>query len=112
MPSYFVGNKAYDYNKNISTAALGTIGELGVCNDLFKAGYHVFRSVSPDGICDLIAIKNSKIRFIEVRSAKYQNDGKMTYEKKSSDIVTEFAVFCHKTNEVHYFDKTPLPHRL
>ena len=45
--------------------------------DLLAKGYEVFISLSPDGSCDLIALKNGKCLRIEVRTSHYASDGQV-----------------------------------
>jgi PD-(D/E)XK endonuclease len=51
---------------------LGAANELRVCTDLLTRGWSVFRSVSPNCPCDLIAMRGSKILRVEVRTG-YRN---------------------------------------
>ena len=50
-------------------ATKGTISELRVTLDLLTKGFHVFLPCSPASPCDLIALKNTKLIKIQVRSA-------------------------------------------
>ncbi len=63
----------YRYSVRLPPHTVGAVCELQVCVDLLQLGYHVFRSVSPHGRCDLIAILDDAIIQIEVRAAKKGN---------------------------------------
>lgn len=58
------------YEVNISPNNIGAICELQACSDLLMRGFSVFRSVTPNSKCDLVAIHNSKCYRVEVRAAK------------------------------------------
>jgi hypothetical protein len=54
--------------KEIPKDSIGTIGELLTACDLLKKGYEVFKSVSHQCSCDLIASKDGKLLRIEVKT--------------------------------------------
>lgn len=55
----------------ISRGNVGAIAELMVCENLLRKGYEVFRAVSPNSKCDIVAIdKSGKCIQIEVKAAK------------------------------------------
>jgi hypothetical protein len=54
--------------KGKNTGITGTISELRVSVDLFAKGYDVFRALSHNSPCDLVANKDNKFLRIEVRS--------------------------------------------
>jgi hypothetical protein len=58
----------------LSTGKRGAISEMLVASDLLDRGYEVFRSVSQDCSCDLLALKDGKASRIEVRTG-YSNKG-------------------------------------
>jgi GTP:adenosylcobinamide-phosphate guanylyltransferase len=71
-------------NTNLSTNAVGYVGELTVAIDLIKKGFQVFHSLySAD--CDLIIFNDKVIKKIEVKTGHYkQGDlriGKLQYGK-------------------------------
>jgi hypothetical protein len=47
----------------------GAASELVVCVDLIRRGYDVFRAVSAQCCCDLIAVKGINVLRVEVRTA-------------------------------------------
>ena len=61
---------------NVSTSTTGTISELRVAADLLAKGYHVFRSLSPNCPCDLVAMYNGLVMRLEVRTTRESLDGK------------------------------------
>lgn len=56
--------------KGISMGTVGALNELRVCVDLLSKGYDVFRSVSPNCPCDLVAAKNGRLLRVEVRTVR------------------------------------------
>lgn len=60
----------------VKIGSIGAIAELLVCADLLKQGFDVFRSVSINAACDLIALNQSgQFCRIEVKSAVVRNGG-------------------------------------
>lgn len=55
--------------------ATGAASELLVAADLLRRGYHVFRSVAPDGACDLLILQGKSVLRIEVKTAYRNRDG-------------------------------------
>jgi hypothetical protein len=53
----------------LPTGTVGAISELVVCNALMRAGFSVFRSMSPACVCDLIAMRDGELLKIEVTTA-------------------------------------------
>lgn len=47
----------------------GAASELVVCVDLIRQGWDVFRAVSPQSVCDLVALKGPLSIRVEVRTA-------------------------------------------
>src|SRR5262249_32283830 len=66
-----------DIRANSST--IGAIGELVAATDLMRRRYEVFRALSPDSSRDLIALKNSITRRVEVRVGHRLEGGKLQY---------------------------------
>lgn len=58
------------YGIYLSPHNVGAVCELQVSADLMQHGFYVFRSVSPNAPCDLIALFNGKPFCVEVRAAK------------------------------------------
>jgi Holliday junction resolvase len=65
--------------EKISTGKTGAISELLVCANLLEKGYEVFRSVSQDCSCDLLAMKDNKILKIEVKTVAINKNGSLNY---------------------------------
>lgn len=53
--------------KNLSCGGVGAVGELLVAADLMLKGYDVFRNLSPNGLADLVALKNDRVWRIQVK---------------------------------------------
>lgn len=80
-----------------STGSKGAFGELLVSADLLKQGFHVFRSVSPNCPCDLIAMDfMGRVSRVEVKTSKPS----VLEVAGKSDIV---AVVDSDTLEVKYY---------
>lgn len=61
---------------HLSPAGIGAYGELVVCADLLKRGFHVFRSISPDSPCDLVVMTRAgRVLRIEVKSGYIVPEG-------------------------------------
>jgi hypothetical protein len=59
------------------TGHTGAASELVVCVDLIRRGYDVFRAVSPQCSCDLIAMKGINVFRVEVRTSQVLPNKKM-----------------------------------
>jgi len=66
--------------RGLSTGTVGAIGELMVASDLMQRGYHVFRALSPNAPCDIVAFRaaESPIK-IEVKTGSRRPDGTLAY---------------------------------
>jgi len=53
----------------------GAISELRACSYLLSSGYEVFRNVSAHGSIDVIGIKDGKVYYFDVKSARLAADG-------------------------------------
>ena len=95
----------YAYDNMIASGTVGAISELMVSSDLMKKGFAVFRALSPNCICDLIAIKNGGFFRVEVTTGYKSQKNKISHAKKKSksdgrcDII---AIYIRNTNEVSY----------
>lgn len=98
--SYNIYEPVKDYGE-VPRGTVGAIAELAVSIDLMAKGYSVFRPLSPNCFCDLIAIKGDEIKMIEVRSGNKDSHG-VVFSKKRSDKVTDFAVYIHAENSITY----------
>lgn len=67
--------------ENLCPSSKGTLNELRVALDLISKGFYVFRSLSPNSPCDLVAIKKEKTLLIEVKTLQYTVDGKYVCSK-------------------------------
>lgn len=71
----------------LSSGAIGTISELIVCSDLLQMGFYVFRSVTPNSPCDLIALIGGNAIQIEVKTSVYNlKTKKFYYNSKSKNF--------------------------
>jgi len=59
----------------MSPGTCGAASELVACAYLMRAGYEVFRAVSPSTSCDLIACRDGVTKRVEVRSGRYYRRG-------------------------------------
>lgn len=99
------GYKPMSSSLGISTADVGAIAELQVCADLLKYGFHVFRSVSPTGPCDLLAFLPGEPPFrIEVKTGYYTN-GKLCHGPTRGSIFDVLAVCTPE--QIHYRPSLP-----
>ena len=67
-----------DRERFIGTAGNTTIGalcEVAVCADLLDRGIHVFRSMSPDSPCDLVALLGGVPFRVEVKCSRKDRTG-------------------------------------
>lgn len=64
--------------------------ELIAAADIIARGHHVFRSMTPTGPCDLIALVHGKAIRIEVRSANETRNGSI---RGNCETVHEVDVF-------------------
>lgn len=89
------------YDKEISKSTFGAASELLAATDLIQNGFDVFRNLSPNGPCDLIAMKDGVLLRIEVKSAPHtkeywydvlavvsQKDGTVKYSPDITDWAT------------------------
>lgn len=65
----------YEFNYYLPSGTKGAMGEYLVCVDLLNKGYEVFRSVSPNTSCDLVILKDGKLRTLEVKVGKQRKTG-------------------------------------
>jgi len=86
----------------LDSGRVGSISELAVCIDLLTKGYYVFRSMSPSGPVDLIAMKNGKTLKIEVKTMHRTFSGKIRKPKHSHDQHDVIAVFIPDEKAIEY----------
>lgn len=89
----------------LSKNAIGAAHELMVCADLVRRGFHVFRAVSPDTPCDIIALRSDCQTFrVEVKTAQRQPGGQprpVTGKRLRTDQHDVLALVCHN-GEITY----------
>ena len=89
---------------------VGAAGELTICADLLRRGFHVFRSVSPSAPCDMIAVKpDLTVIRVESRTGQQRGDGTIIWPKKASDSCDVYAVVVYRgpDAQIHYFPDLP-----
>ena len=71
--------------EGLKFGSVGALAELVVCADLLQQGYDVFRSVSSNAACDIIAAnREGELCRIEVKSAVTAR-GRVTYKRHGFD---------------------------
>lgn len=96
-------NKEFSISKDISPGTAGAITELKISTWLMEKGYAVFRALSPSCFCDLIAIKNKDVMYIEARTGYVALNGNLCFSKKISTKngkLTHFIVYIRNNNEI------------
>ena len=88
--------------KNIATGTVGAIGELLVSADLMKKGFEVYRALSPSSSCDILVLKENKMKRIEVRTGYRSTDGKRITTIRDNFRADHLAIVIHNTNEIIY----------
>lgn len=73
------------YLKNNQSGKTGTLSEYKVALDLMKRGYDLFKPVTMNYSCDLLALKNDKFSRIEVTTGHKTALGKVSYSKHNPD---------------------------
>ncbi len=91
---------------DLSTGTTGAVAELMVSADLMRHGWNVFRALSPHCFCDLVASKDGKIRYVEVRTAMRYLSGKLSFPTKIHRDATEYGLWVRNTGEIIYI---PVP---
>lgn len=90
---------------SLPTSTTGCISELVVAADLLAKGYAVFRTLTPNSFCDLIAVRGEETRKIQVRTGRILND-KPYHCQLVRAGVTEVAVFYPDKDKIEYI---PVP---
>ena len=104
---------------SVPNQTIGAIGEMMIACDLFKKGFETFRALSTSASCDLIALKNTEVFRIEVRTGyiyKSPNRAKRIVFMKTGRIKPDcFGVYVEAENSVYYFypdAKTPFEFKI
>ncbi len=92
----------------VSTSTRGAVGELIVANVLLMGGFEVFRSLSPNAKCDLVAIKGTDTLKIEVRSGQVNND-RVTFTAKRIDNADYYGIYYQREKEIMVEFRKKLP---
>jgi Holliday junction resolvase-like predicted endonuclease len=64
----------------MDTKHVGARSELIACAWLLAEGYEVFRNISPCGLVDIIALKDGKTFFFDVKTGRGRLSSKQTKE--------------------------------
>lgn len=100
--------KGGSFALKLPTSTIGTISELRVTTDLLIKGYYVFRSVSPNGPCDLIAMNDNVVLRIEVSTADPSVKGNLYAADKSNTYIYDIrALVSRDGNQVEYNPALP-----
>lgn len=86
----------------LNKADIGGLGELAVALDLTHKGWDVYRPISPQACCDVIAVKGPETRKIEVRVAMKWPSGNLHFHCQAHSEITEFAIVDFDTKQVFY----------
>lgn len=92
-------------DQGLSTGEVGAIAELMVGADLLTRGYEVFRSVSPNCSCDLIAVDGEDMFKVEVRTGHRGMTDKITYNSENRAHIV--AVYVPSERIVVYYPDLP-----
>lgn len=101
-------SNAYSYKQSpyrgvLPTGTVGAISEMIICADLAKRGFDIFRAISPNCFCDLVAIKGDKNLRVEVRTGQTGRNGKTNFIKKAHGKIDFFAVYFPEDDNISYF---------
>lgn len=78
----------------LSSNVSGALAEMMVCVDLLKRGFDVYRSVSPSGRCDLVAIcrNTGAVNRIEVKCGARNKSGRVVCQVGKHNSFDTLAV--------------------
>lgn len=79
----------------INAGNTGALSELLTAADLIKKGCHVFRSVSPAAPCDMIILKDGKLRRVEVTTGQRLANNELSspaHDKEKYDILATVII--------------------
>jgi len=77
--------RKFQKSKGLPTGTTGAMHELVASIELMRAGFHVFRALSPHCLCDLIALKDKMILRIEVKTGLRNKNGKINASTSGID---------------------------
>ena len=99
-----------DLKKDLPTSTIGSIHEIIICADLMANGYYVFRSMSPNSPCDIIAMRNGVTYKIEVTTGYRLGNGKLSCPEKGKKydyniiaVVSHDGSFVYIKKDVNIF---------
>ena len=95
--------KASEFSSvKLNSGTLGAIHELLVCSDLLRRGASVFRSITPDALCDLLILIGPKLYRVEVTTGYVRLNGQINHPPKDKNRFDVLAVVEHD-GTIHYF---------
>ena len=78
---------------NLSKSAIGTISEYEAISSLIKQGYMVAKSIDPQCIFDLVAIKpNGTVRLIDVKTKSYRKKNNHNIHRSPNEKQKQLGV--------------------
>ena len=78
---------------NLSKSAIGTISEYEAISSLVKQGYMVAKSIDPQCIFDLVAIKpNGTVRLIDVKTKSYRKKNNHNIHRSPNEKQKQLGV--------------------
>lgn len=86
----------------LSPMTVGAIGEFRICIDLLERGFEVFRSVSPNCSCDLVALGPEGMVRIEVKTGKLNTETGSVYGGNPNDCRADVLAVACRTGEIRY----------
>jgi hypothetical protein len=87
----------------LPSGTIGAIHEYAVAIDLLKKGYTVFRSITPNGPCDLACLKGTKFSKIEVTTGHITSGGKIYFPSKPAPYTYDhLAIVITESQEIQY----------
>jgi len=92
----------------VKGGTIGAASELLAAADLMMKGWEVFRALSPNSHCDLLAEKDGTTMRLEVRTGRYilGSDLRLSYSTRNSD--GKFMIVVTVIDKkVHYIGFTP-----
>lgn len=93
---------------SLPTGTVGSMSELRIAADLLARGYYVFRSLSPNSPCDIIAMGNGNTIRIEVTTAVINWDGTLGAAKKRESYVYDVrAIVSYDGSRIEYRPAIP-----
>lgn len=81
---------------------VGAIQEMLACADLLKRGISVFRAVSPQETCDLLALKDGLLKRVEVTTGFRTQTGRLNHSKSAHRHRFDLLMVVDKSGNIYY----------